>query len=265
MVDQANVQSEDGAEQQPVSPGESGEAKSDIEILSEKIKKLEEENKRIREEKLDSRTSPSYFEQMREEKRKQREAKILNTAPPKPARPTREQLEQMSPADLVDYVDHVTQQMYQTITTEKIYPLVEQSKEDNAQAQLKHLDSVYPKWEKYIPVMTEISKAQPNAKAADVLKMAMAKTGDYDALRDLSESLGEVKGKTKPKGATETMANQESKDIIDKTAKQEVRRPVSGAGEKPTVSIGNVKTPGKPMKANEAARKAYEQVFENRS
>lgn len=239
-------------EKQPQS-SEKDESQSDLKSLQEKIAKLEEENKRIREEKLESKTSPSQFQKMQEERKRQREAKILNTQLPKNVRLSKDQMEEMSTKDIIAYIDRAAENVYKSVTRDKVLPMYNMSKEQAAQSKLSNLDKVYPDWQKFGQTMERIALADENDDEIQVLRMAMVKEGDWDALEKLKQNLEGKKEEPKVEKPKEEKPKEEKKQ----------REYVTGIGEKPTVSIGNVKAPSKPMNSREAAKKAFEQVFEN--
>jgi len=238
-------QTEQANQEEQYESSDQDKEQSDLEVLRKEVESLKKENERIRKEKLDSRTSPSYLKQRQEQVKQQREAQLMNRNLPPGQQLTRDQMEQMTVPDIIDYVNRSAQRVYSQVTTDKIAPMVAMSQDSTTQVQLKELDKLDPDWYDYLDDMTPIARADQRLTATEVYMMALSKNSKWDKLQALRDKL-----EGKPKAAKE-------KTEMPKEQVEQTRKPVTG-GEKPSVSVGKVKSPQKAMSNRDAARKAYE-------
>ena len=239
-------------------PDDTGSAPSELEEVRKELASVREELKRTREEKLDQRTDPNYIKKVSEDRRKQREAKILNQRLPQGRRLTKEQMEDMSNADIIALIEQRSAEVYNSIQQDKINPIYEQTQDDKLQSGLKQLNDIDKDWVDCQEEMLPIARAQPDLPPVEVYMAALAMKKDWKRLDAVREKLSpKPKDKTEEKGKMETEKETTPKDV------SAGGRPNIAGGEKPSASVTSIKPPSKPMTSKEAATKAYEQVFEN--
>jgi hypothetical protein len=238
-------------------PDDTGKEKSEIAELRKELDELKKENKRIRREELETRTDPGYIKRAQEDRRKQREARILNQQLPRGKRLTAEQMENMSNADIIAYMEQKDAELARYIQENKINPLVEQTQEESLQAGLRELNKIDKDWVELQPHMLPIARANPDLSPLQVYTAALASAEQWDRLDDVRQKMRAGKESKKevsdmPKEKTEN----KPKDVSTGG------KPQVAGGEKPSTSVTGIKPPSKPMTAKEAATKAYEEVFE---
>jgi hypothetical protein len=166
-------------------------------------------------------------------------------------------MEDMTVPDIIDYVNRSAQRVYSQVTTDKIAPIVQMNQDSTTQAQLKELDKLDADWTDFLDDMTPIAKADQRLTATEVYMMALSKNNEWDKLAAVRAKL-----EGKPKSTDKTAkAGEEKLMPEEEKVTEQPRKPVGGSGEKPTVSVGKVKSPQKAMTPKEAARKAYEDTL----
>lgn len=244
-----NPQTSEQETKQPQSDDQAKEL-SDLDVMKEEIKKLKEENKRIRKEELDTRTDPNYIKRVQDDKKKQREARILQQRLPVGKQLTRDQMEGMSNEDIISYVNTSLAQMSQSIQRDKIDPLYESQTEGILEEGLKELNGIDKDWVDLQAEMLPIARANSNLSPVQVYTAALAASGQFDRL-------DKVRAKMNPPSKEEEEMPREKE-----ATKETPNRPPIVGGEKPSTSVTGIKPPQKRMTAKEAATKAYEEVFE---
>jgi len=227
---------------------EKSEEKSELQQLKEKLEKLEEENKRIREEKIEQKTDPNYIRRVQDDRRKRREALILNQRLPQGKRLSKDDMENMSVSDIVGYVEDRLSQTYNAIQRDKINPMYEQVSEDTLQSGLRELSDIDPDWINYQEEMLPIARANPSIAPIDCYMAALAAKKDWNRL-------DKVRDKLNPK-KKETKKVEEKKEEI-----REEESPRQSSGERPSTSVLKVRKPQERMSPKAAAEKAYEDVI----